>query len=222
MDGVDPEGTVDCSRQEATSPSSRPARSRSCPPSSPIVTSAIPTAPVMPPTLDGRNPRYRIAFQRPAEELINSLKGRGDLRALGSDRRYEELLGAPTSPEDDAVGDARYATFAKGAMYWSPEPARSRSPARLRRLGVTGLRTWSTRLPDQRGNTRAAADHAELPAWNLNFDRFTGIHRGARRITSPPLPTQAPGGPTVPPDTSRCQVTRSRTSDGPWCPSRPT
>ncbi|OOK75585.1 LGFP repeat family protein [Mycobacterium kansasii] len=39
-------------------------------------------------------------------------------QALGG---MNSVLGAPTSPEAEAAGAARYVTFAKGAMYWSPE-----------------------------------------------------------------------------------------------------
>ncbi|OBA57677.1 cold-shock protein [Mycobacterium sp. 1100029.7] len=59
-------------------------------------------------------------FNDPPEELIKALEG-GAIYAhwqeLGG---MNSVLGAPTSPEDNAEGDARYSTFAKGAMYWSP------------------------------------------------------------------------------------------------------
>src|SRR5262249_23264349 len=52
----------------------------------------------------------------------------------------------------------------------------------LRRLGLAELRAGSARVADQRGNTRAAADHAELPARNSELrpaDRKR--QRGGRR-----------------------------------------
>ena len=105
----------------------------------------------------------------PPEELLKALQG-GVIyehwQAIGG---MNSVLGAPTSTE--ASGGALPVTSR------SPRSnvlvARNRCQAGhrrdLRRLGLTELRTWSTRLADQRGNTTAASDHPELPAWNVEL-----------------------------------------------------
>jgi uncharacterized protein with LGFP repeats len=53
--------------------------------------------------------------------LADSLRGGaifGKWAAMGAEA---SPLGTPTSPEASGEADARYATFANGAMYWSPE-----------------------------------------------------------------------------------------------------
>jgi uncharacterized protein with LGFP repeats len=58
-------------------------------------------------------------FNDPPEELIKALQGGAIYQHWQEIGGMNSVLGAPTSPEDNAEGDARYSTFAKGAMYWS-------------------------------------------------------------------------------------------------------
>ena len=59
-------------------------------------------------------------FNDPPEELIKALEGGAIYQHWQEIGGMNSVLGAPTSPEDDAEGGARYATFVRGAMYWSP------------------------------------------------------------------------------------------------------
>ena len=105
-------------------------------------------------------------FNDPPEELIKALQGGAIYEHWQAIGGMNSVLGAPTSPEDDAEGGApRYATFAKGAMYWSPDTGTQPvTGAIYEALGLAELRTRSERTTDERGNTRAPADHPELPA----------------------------------------------------------
>ncbi len=55
------------------------------------------------------------------EDLAMSLQGGAIYDRWQAMGGINSVLGAPTSPEATAAGSARYATFDKGAMYWSPE-----------------------------------------------------------------------------------------------------
>lgn len=140
-------------------------------------------------------------FNDPPEELINALKG-GVIyehwQAIGG---MTSILGAPTSPEDSGEGDSRYATFAKGAMYWSP--ATGAQP-------VTGAiyDAWAS-LSYERGplGPPTSAEIQEplqitqnFQHGTLNFDRLTGNVTEVVDGISTPLESQAPSGPTVPPE----------------------
>ncbi len=111
------------------------------------------------------------------------------------------VLGAPTSPEDSAEGDARYVTFARGAMYWSPETGAQ---------PVTGAiyDAWAS-LSYERGplGLPTSAEIQEplritqnFQHGTLNYERLTGnVTEVAEGITTP-LATESPSGPTVPPE----------------------
>jgi uncharacterized protein with LGFP repeats len=108
------------------------------------------------------------------------------------------MLGAPKSPEASGDGDARYATFEKGAMYWSPgsgaEP-------------VTGAiyDAWAS-LGYERGllGLPTSAEIQE-PQWvvqnfqhgTLNFDRETGMVTRVVDGVAQEIPPPPPGGPPV-------------------------
>ena len=140
-------------------------------------------------------------FNDPPEELIKALQGGAIYEHWQAIGGMNSVLGSPTSPEDSAEGDARYATFAKGAMYWSP--ATGPQP-------ITGAiyDAWAS-LSYERGplGLPTSAEIQEplritqnFQHGTLNFERLTGnVSEVADGITTQ-LSTQSPSGPTVPPE----------------------
>ncbi|ETW24218.1 N-acetylmuramoyl-L-alanine amidase [Mycobacterium gastri 'Wayne'] len=143
-------------------------------------------------------------FNDPPEELLKALEGGAIYerwQALGG---MNSVLGAPTSPEAEAAGAARYATFAKGAMYWSPDTGAQ---------PVTGAiyDAWAS-LSYERGPlglpTSAEIQEPLRITQNfqhgvLNFERLTGnVSEVVDGITTPlsPVSAQPPSGPAVPPE----------------------
>lgn len=140
-------------------------------------------------------------FNDPPEELINALKGGAiydHWLAMGG---MNSVLGAPTSPEDNAEGNARFAEFAKGAMYWSPE---------IGPQPVTGAiyDAWAS-LSYERGPlglpTSAEIQEPLQITQNfqhgaLNYERLTGNVTSVVDGITTPLSTQSPSGPDVPPE----------------------
>ncbi|CAM4389947.1 putative protein potentially involved in peptidoglycan biosynthesis [Mycobacterium basiliense] len=140
-------------------------------------------------------------FNDPPEELLKSLEGGAIYErwlALGG---MNSVLGAPTSPEAEAAGTARYSTFAKGAMYWSSDTGAQ---------PVTGAiyDAWAA-LSYERGPlglpTSAEIQEPLRITQNfqhgvLNFERLTGnITEVVDGITTP-LATKPPSGPMIPPE----------------------
>ena len=140
-------------------------------------------------------------FNDPPEELIKALQGGAIYEHWQAIGGMNSVLGAPTSPEAAAEGDARYVTFAKGAMYWSP--ATGAQP-------VTGAiyDAWAS-LSYERGplGLPTSAEIQEplqitqnFQHGTLNYERLTGnVTEVVDGITTP-LSTQTPSGPTVPPE----------------------
>ncbi len=140
-------------------------------------------------------------FNDPPEELIKALEGGAIYEHWQAIGGMNSVLGAPTSPEDSADGDARYVTFARGAMYWSPQTGAQ---------PVTGAiyDAWAS-LSYERGplGLPTSAEIQEplritqnFQHGTLNYERLTGnITEVADGITTP-LSTQSPSGPTVPPE----------------------
>jgi len=140
-------------------------------------------------------------FNDPPEELIKALQGGAIYEHWQAIGGMNSVLGAPTSPEDSAEGDARYVTFAKGAMYWSPETGAQ---------PVTGAiyDAWAS-LSYERGplGLPTSAEIREplqitqnFQHGTLNYERLTGnVTEVVDGITTP-LSTQSPSGPTVPPE----------------------
>ncbi|OBF55669.1 cold-shock protein [Mycobacterium sp. 852002-50816_SCH5313054-b] len=140
-------------------------------------------------------------FNDPPEELINALKGGAiydHWLAMGA---MNSVLGAPTSPEDDAEGDGRFATFARGAMYWSPE---------IGPQPVTGAiyDAWAS-LSYERGplGLPTSAEIQEplqitqnFQHGTLNYERLTGNVTSVVDGITTPLSMQSPSGPEVPPE----------------------
>jgi uncharacterized protein with LGFP repeats len=140
-------------------------------------------------------------FNDPPEELIKALQGGAiydHWQAIGG---MNSVLGAPTAPEESGLGAARYATFVKGAMYWSPETGAQ---------PVTGAiyDAWAS-LSYERGplGLPTSAEIQEplqitqnFQHGTLNFERLNGnITQVVDGITTS-LSTQPPSGPTVPPE----------------------
>src|SRR6516165_10185947 len=140
-------------------------------------------------------------FNDPPEELIKALQGGAIYEHWQAIGGMNSVLGAPTSPEDSADSDARYATFAKGALYWSPQTGAQ---------PVTGAiyDAWAS-LSYERGplGLPTSAEIQEplritqnFQHGTLNFERLTGsVSEVADGITTQ-LSTQSPSGPTVPPE----------------------
>lgn len=140
-------------------------------------------------------------FNDPPEELIKALEGGAIYEHWQAIGGMNSALGAPTSPEASAEGAARYVTFAKGAMYWSPE---------IGAEPVTGAiyDAWAS-LSYERGplGLPTSAEIQEplqitqnFQHGTLNFERLTGNVTEVVDGISTPLATQAPSGPTVPPE----------------------
>jgi uncharacterized protein with LGFP repeats len=140
-------------------------------------------------------------FNDPPEELIKALQGGAIYEHWQAIGGMNSVLGAPTSPEDSGAGAARYATFGKGAMYWSPQTGP---------VPVTGAiyDAWAA-LSYERGPlglpTSAEIQEPLQITQNfqhgaLNFDRLTGNVIEVVDGIATPLSTQPPSGPTVPPE----------------------
>lgn len=134
------------------------------------------------------------------EELAAALQG-GAIYAHWQDMgAMDSILGAPTSPELPAAGEARFATFEHGAMYWSPEIGTQPMTGAL-------LAAWAS-LGYERGplGLPTSAEFAE-PTWigqnfqhgALAFDRLSGtVTRITDGIAQPLLPPQPEGVEPVP------------------------
>jgi uncharacterized protein with LGFP repeats len=107
------------------------------------------------------------------------------------------LLGNPTSPETAAEGSARYATFEKGAIYWSPESgAQPVTGALYEAWGTLGFERGVLGLP--------TSGEIPEPLWigqnfqhgTLNFDREKGtvtrVVDGVPQELPPPPADQQP------------------------------
>ena len=112
-------------------------------------------------------------FNRPPDPT-ESLRGGAILTRWETDGGPVSPLGNPTSPETAADGSARYATFERGAMYWSPETgAQPLTGAIYQAWGALGFERGALGLP-------TSGEIAE-PEWivqnfqhgTLNFDRQT-------------------------------------------------
>jgi uncharacterized protein with LGFP repeats len=138
-------------------------------------------------------------FNKPLgpRDVADALRGGAIYNRWQATGGTEGPLGNPTSPEAEGAGPARYATFEKGAVYWSPSSGAEPVTGAIYRAwaqlgferGVLGLPT-STEIPE--------------PEWivqnfqhgTLNFDRENGsVTRVVDGIPQEVPP--APDGPLV-------------------------
>ncbi|WAC91763.1 LGFP repeat-containing protein [Mycobacterium sp. Aquia_213] len=140
-------------------------------------------------------------FNDPPEELIKALQGGAIYQHWQELGGMNSVLGAPTSPEDNADGDARYSTFAKGAMYWSPVTGAQ---------PVTGAiyDAWASQsyergplgLPTSAEIQEPLQITQNFQHGTLNYNRLTGdVNEVLDGITTP-LSSQTPSAPSVPPE----------------------
>lgn len=140
-------------------------------------------------------------FNDPPEELIKALQGGAIYQHWLEMGGMNSVLGAPTSPEDNADGDARYSTFAKGAMYWSPVTGAQ---------PVTGAiyDAWASQsyergplgLPTSAEIQEPLQITQNFQHGTLNYNRLTGdVDEVLDGITTP-LSAQTPSAPSVPPE----------------------
>ena len=134
-------------------------------------------------------------FNRPPD-VIDSLRGGAILARWEADGGPLSPLGMPTSPEAIGTGGTRYATFERGAMYWSPQTgAQPLTGAIYEAWASLGYERGALGLP-------TSGEIAE-PQWivqnfahgTLNFDRQT--HNVLRVIDGvtlvmPPPPVDGP------------------------------
>lgn len=108
-------------------------------------------------------------------DLVDQLRGGAILARWDSLGGMNSMLGAPTSPEAAGAGSARYATFEKGAMYWSPQSgAEPVTGAIYKAWGALGFERGALGLP--------TSAEIQEPQWivqnfqhgTLNFDREKG------------------------------------------------
>jgi uncharacterized protein with LGFP repeats len=141
----------------------------------------------------------------PPEELIKALEGGAIYERWQAIGGMNSFLRAPNSPENDAEGGARYVTFVKGAMYWSP--ATGAQP-------VTGAiyDAWASQsyergplgLPTSAEIQEPLQITQNFQHGTLNFERLTGnvteVVDGIMTPVSTPVSTQTASPPEVPPE----------------------
>jgi uncharacterized protein with LGFP repeats len=135
----------------------------------------------------------------PPEELLKALQGGAiydHWQAIGG---MNSVLGAPTSPEDSAEGDARFVTFARGAMYWAPEiGAQPVTGAIYDAWGSQSYERGPLGLPTSAEIQQPLQITQNFQHGTLNYERLTGNVTAVLDGITIPLTTESPSGPTVP------------------------
>jgi uncharacterized protein with LGFP repeats len=143
-------------------------------------------------------------FNDPPEELIKALEGGAIYEHWQAIGGMNSVLGAPTSPEDDAEGGARYAMFVKGAMYWSPATgAQPLTGAIYDAWASLSYERGPLGLPTSAEIQEPLQITQNFQHGTLNFERLTGNVTEVIDGITTPLSTssvQTPSGPTVPPE----------------------
>ncbi|MGB6208757.1 N-acetylmuramoyl-L-alanine amidase [Mycobacterium sp.] len=130
------------------------------------------------------------------EDLAMALRGGAIYDRWQSMGGLTSVLGAPTSPEATGAGSARYATFDKGAMYWSPDTGAQ---------PVTGAiyDAWASLGYERGALGLPTSGELQEPQWvkqnfqhgTLDFDRLSGhISRVIDGVVEE-LPPSPPTGP---------------------------
>ena len=107
--------------------------------------------------------RLAAAFNGPPD-VLDTLRGGAILARWEADGAQASPLGMPTSPEASGTGPARYATFERGAMYWSPDTGAQPPTGAIYQAG----RRWATsevrsecppagRSPNRSGSCRTSS-----------------------------------------------------------------
>ena len=141
----------------------------------------------------------RDSFNDPPgpEDLAESLRGGAIFTRWDSMGGMNSMLGAPTSPEASGNGSARYVTFDKGAVYWSPQSgAEPVTGAIYKAWGSLGFERGALGLP--------TSSEIQEPQWivqnfqhgTLNFDREKGTV--TRVIDGVPLELPPPSSEAEP------------------------
>ncbi len=132
------------------------------------------------------------------EDLALSLQGGAIYDRWQSMGGLNSALGAPTSPEATGAGSARYATFANGAMYWSPDTGAQ---------PVTGAiyDAWASLGYERGALGLPTSGELQEPQWvkqnfqhgTLDFDRLSGrVSRVIDGVAEELLPSP-PSGPPI-------------------------
>jgi uncharacterized protein with LGFP repeats len=131
------------------------------------------------------------------QDLVDSMRGGAILARWDSMGGMNSPLGAPTSPEASGGGATRYATFDKGAVYWSPQSgAEPVTGAIYKAWGSLGFERGALGLP--------TSAEIQEPQWivqnfqhgTLNFDREKGTV--TRVIDGVPLELPSPSSEAEP------------------------
>jgi uncharacterized protein with LGFP repeats len=139
-------------------------------------------------------------FDKPASsaDLADSMRGGAIFARWQAMGGMKGPLGAPTSPETPGYGPARYVTFDRGAIYWSP--ASGAAPvmgALYDAWAALGFERSALGLP-----TSALIEEPQWVVQNfqhgtLNLDRQDGSVTRVMDGVALRLPPTAPGGPPV-------------------------
>lgn len=129
-------------------------------------------------------------------DIVDSLRGGAIFAKWEAMGGKDGPLGAPTSPEGAADGDARYATFEHGAIYWSP-------PTGAQPLTGAIYEAWASLGYERGALGLPTSGEIQEPEWvvqnfqhgTLDFDRQT--HNVLRVIDGislemPPPPVDGP------------------------------
>jgi uncharacterized protein with LGFP repeats len=132
------------------------------------------------------------------EELAMALQGGAIYDRWQAMGGMNSVLGWPTSPEATGAGAVRYATFEKGAMYWSPETgAQPLTGAIYDAWAALGYERSALGLP--------TSGELQEPQWvkqnfqhgTLDFDRLGGRVSRVLDGVAEELPPPSPTGPPV-------------------------
>lgn len=140
-------------------------------------------------------------FNDPPEELIKALQGGAIYQRWQELGGMNSVLGAPTSPEDNAEGGARYATFAKGAMYWSPlTGAQPVTGALYDAWASQSYERGPLGLPTSAEIQEPLQITQNFQHGTLNYNRLTGDVNEVLDGVTTTLSSQTPSAPSVPPE----------------------
>jgi uncharacterized protein with LGFP repeats len=151
----------------------------------------------------------RFNKPRNSQDLADSLRGGAIYARWQAMGGMSSPLGAPTSPEASGAGDARYVTFDKGAIYWSP--ACGAQP-------VTGgiYDAWATLGYEYGALGLPTSGEIQEPQWivqnfqhgTLNWDRANATVTRVMDGVPVELPPPSPEGP--PAELERFSPARNR------------